>query len=639
MSWKDVVYGKPGDKVLINGNDAIARGCLEAGVRFASSYPGSPSSEITETLGKAQASFDLYAEWSANEIVALEGAAAASFTGLRAVCTMKSDGLNVALDFLTSMNLAGCKGGLVLVVADDPAAHSSLKEHDSRNLARAAQVPVLEPSTPDEARVMAGWAFDLSEEIGGPVILHSVTRVSHSRGIVEFQEIKKSAKTAAIPPGQRFQTFSIFHMKARDRLQLAANLYETSPFNFYEGPQEAKTVLFCCGSSYLYAREALKMLGLARDVKLVRVGTTYPLPENFILSHLHGANQVVFAEEVRPVLEESILLLYATNAASLGNITFHGKHSGAVAGVRGPACGEMNSDILLEALAKITGVPYAKQGYPAEKLNRLLEKIPARDFAMCPGCPHRASFWAIKTAVAVDGHDGIINGDIGCYSLGAFATGFELFDTLHCMGAGAGIACGLGKLKKFGFNRPAIAVVGDSTFYHAVIPGLINARYNASDFLCIVLDNGATAMTGHQPHPGTGLNAAGDVTEALSIEEVVRGLGITVDVSDPYDIDETAGKIFAMNRLPGVKVLILRQLCALVAYRRERKKRRVSVNQELCRGEACGCGRFCTSVWACPGNIWDPVAGKAKIDEAVCAGCGVCAKICPAGAITIEEVE
>ncbi|TEB06050.1 2-oxoacid ferredoxin oxidoreductase [Pelotomaculum schinkii] len=639
MSWKDVVYGNPGDKVLINGNDAIARGCLEAGVRYASSYPGSPSSEITETLGKAIAAFDLYAEWSTNEIVALEGAAAASFTGLRAVCTMKSDGLNVALDFLTSMNLAGCKGGLVLVVADDPAAHSSLKEHDSRNLARAAQIPVLEPSTPDEARVMAAWAFALSEETGGPVILRSVTRVSHSRGIVELKEIEGTQKTAEIPPGQRFQTFSIFHMKARDRLQFAADIYETSPFNFFEGPQEAKTVLFCCGSSYLYARETLKLLNLTGEVKLVRVGTTYPLPENFILSHLRGAGQVIFAEEVRPVLEESVLLLYARKAADLGNITFHGKLSGEVAGVRGPACGEMNTDILLEALAKITGVEYPKPGYPAKLLDQLVEKIPPRDFAMCPGCPHRASFWAIKTAVAVDGRDGIINGDIGCYSLGAFTTGFELFDTLHCMGAGPGIACGLGKLKKFGFNRPAIAVVGDSTFYHAVIPGLINARYNGSEFLCIVLDNGATAMTGHQPHPGTGFNAAGDAAEALSIEEVVRGLGIAVDVSDPFNIEETAGKIFAMNRLPGVKVLILRQLCALVAYRRERKKRRVTVDPERCRGESCGCGRFCTSVWGCPGNIWDTAAGKAKIDEAVCAGCGVCAKLCPAGAIAVEEVD
>lgn len=639
MSWKDVVNGKPGEKVLLNGNEAIARGALEAGVRFASAYPGSPSSEITEALARAPASFGLYAEWSVNEIVALEGAAAASFSGLRAICTMKADGLNVALDFLTSMNLGGCKGGLVLAVADDPSGHSSLKEYDSRNLARAAQVPVLEPSTVEEARDMARWAFEFSEQVRGPVLLRSVTRVSHSRGIVELKEVPGEKKKAEFPPGQRFLTLVRYHMDARDRLQLAANINEATPFNFVEGPENAGTLIFCSGTSLLYAREAVKLLGLEKEVKLVRVGVTYPLPEKFVLSQLLGAGHVIFAEEVRPVLEESVLALYARHASTLGNISFHGKLSGEVAGVRGPSCGEMNTDIVIEALAKIKGVQYARPGYPAELVEELAEKVPPRDYAMCPGCPHRASFWAIKTALAVDGRGGIVTGDIGCYSLGAFATGFNLFDTLHCMGAGPGIACGLGKLKKFGLNKPAVAVVGDSTFYHAVIPGLINGRYSGSGFLCVVLDNGATAMTGHQPHPGTGFNAAGEETEALSIEEVVRGLGIPVEISDPYNVEESARKIFEMLREPGVKVLILRQLCALVAARRQQTKRRVFVDPERCRGEACGCGRFCTSVWGCPGNIWDPVAGKAKIDEAVCAGCGVCAALCPAGAITVEEVD
>jgi len=428
-------------------------------------------------------------------------------------------------------------------------------------------------------------------------------------------------------------------MNARDRLQLAASINEASPFNFCKGPEKAGTVVFCSGTSLLYAREAVKLLGLEKEVKLVRVGTTYPLPENFILSNLRGAGQVIFAEEVRPVLEESILVLYARHASVLGSIYFHGKLSGEVAGVRGPACGEMNTDILTEALAKIVGIQYTKPGYPAELLKGLAEKIPPRDYAMCPGCPHRASFWAVKTAAAVDGRGGIVTGDIGCYSLGAFATGFDLFDTLHCMGAGPGIACGLGKLQEFGLNKPAIAVVGDSTFYHAVIPGLINGRYSGSGFLCVVLDNGATAMTGHQPHPGTGFLATGQPTQALSIEEVVRGLGIPVEVSDPFNVEKSARKIFEMLREPGVKVLILRQLCALVAARKQRSRRRVSVDPQRCRGEACGCGRFCTSVWGCPGNIWDADTGKAKIDEAVCAGCGVCAALCPAGAIIVEEVD
>lgn len=638
MSWKDAVGGQPGEKVLLNGNEAIARGALEAGVKYASAYPGSPSSEITETLARAaSASGGLYAEWSTNEIVALEGAAAASFCGLRAICTMKADGLNVAFDFLTSMNLGGCLGGLVLAVADDPSGHSSLKEYDSRNLARAAQVPVLEPSTVAEARDMASRAFELSEQIGGPVLLRSVTRVSHSRGIVELKELPADEKKADFPRGRRFLTLSRYHMDARDRLARAAARYEDSPFNFAEGPENAGTLIICSGTSLLYAREAVKLLGLAGQVRLVKFGASYPLPENFALAQLRGARRVVFAEEVRPFLEESVLALYARHASDLGPVSFHGKLTGEVAGVRGPACGEMNTDILIDVLKGIFGLDYARPGYPADLSARLAEMIPPRDYAMCPGCPHRASFWAVKTGVAVDGRGGIVTGDIGCYSLGAMDTGFNLFDTLHCMGAGPGIACGLGKLKEFGLTRPAVTVVGDSTFYHAVLPGLINGRYSGSDFLCVVLDNGATAMTGHQPHPGTGFNSVGQSTEALTIEEVVRGLGLPCQAADPFNVEDAARKVFEMLRQPGVKVLILRQLCALVAARRQRSRRRVTVDPERCRGEACGCGRFCTSVWGCPGNIWDASAGKAKIDEAVCAGCGVCATLCPAGAILVEE--
>lgn len=638
MSWRDVVNGSTGEKVLINGNEAIARGALEAGVLYASGYPGSPSSEITETLARAAAARPgLYAEWSVNEIVALEGAAAASFCGLRAVCTMKADGLNVAFDFLTSLNLGGCRGGLVLAVADDPTGHSSLKEYDSRNLARAAQVPVLEPSTVAEARDMARYAFYLSEQIRGPVLLRSVTRVSHSRGLVELKELPAGQKKAEFPKGERFLTLARYHMQARDRLQQAAAQLDSGLLNFAEGPVSAKTVLFCSGVSLLYAREAVKVLGLEQEVRLARVGATYPLPESFVLTQLRGAGRVVFAEEVRPFLEESVLTLYARHTAGLGQVRFHGKLSGEVAGVRGPGCGEMNTDILVDTLAKIKGLKYNRPGYLPEQAAGLAELVPPRDYAMCPGCPHRASFWAIKTGVAVDGRNGIVTGDIGCYSLGGFTTGYNLFDTLHCMGAGPGIACGLGQLKKLGLARPAVTVVGDSTFYHAVLPGLINGRYSGSDFLCVVLDNGATAMTGHQPHPGTGFNAVGREVEALAIEDVVRGLGITAEIADPFQVEIAAGKVFELLRRPGVKVLIFRQPCALVAARRQRMRRRVFVDQDRCRGEACGCGRFCTSVWGCPGNIWDQSAGKAKIDEAVCAGCGVCAALCPAGAIQVEE--
>lgn len=633
MGWKDVIEGRPGDKVLLNGNEATARGAIEAGVCFASSYPGSPTTEIIETLDRVHSS-EIYTEWSVNEIVALEGAAAASFAGLRAMCVMKSDGLNVAFDFLTSMNLGGCKGGLVVAVADDPQGHSSVKEYDSRYLAKAAMVPVLEPSTVEEAKDMAVKAFALSERIKGPVILRAVTRISHSRGLVVLGEPLEKKREAFFPSGECFLTKTVFHMKARDRIGKAAVVLEECGLNFAEGPADAGTAIFCSGTSLLYAREAVNILGLKDEIKLVRVGTTFPLPENFIISHLRGVRNVIFAEEVRPFLEEGVMLLYARHCDH--KVRFFGKISGDIAGARGPSCGEMNVDIILKVLAKVKGIHYNIPGYPPFELAELKNLIPPREYAMCPGCPHRASFWAVKTAIAVDGRDCIVAGDIGCYCLGAWDTGFNIFDTLHCMGAGPTIAGGLSKLGRFGLKRPALTFVGDSTFYHAVIPGLINGYYSGSDFLCIVLDNGVTAMTGHQPHPGTGITVDGVDLNKVLIEDIVRGLGVTCEIADPFDNNAVAEKICDMLRKPGVKVLILRQECALVAGRKKRQKRRVYVDQSLCRGDTCGCGRFCTSVWGCPGNIWDQEAGKAAIDEAVCAGCGVCASLCPAGAIVVE---
>lgn len=633
MGWKDVIEGRPGDKVLLNGNEATARGAIEAGVCFASSYPGSPTTEIIETLDRVHSS-EIYTEWSVNEIVALEGAAAASFAGLRAMCVMKSDGLNVAFDFLTSMNLGGCKGGLVVAVADDPQGHSSVKEYDSRYLAKAAMVPVLEPSTVEEAKDMAIKAFALSERIKGPVILRAVTRISHSRGLVVLGEPLERKREAFFPSGECFLTKTVFHMKARDRIGKAAVVLEECGLNFAEGPADADTAIFCSGTSLLYAREAVNILGLKDEIKLVRVGTTFPLPENFIISHLRGVRNVIFAEEVRSFLEEGVMLLYARHCDH--KVRFFGKISGDIAGVRGPSCGEMNVDIVLKVLAKVKGIHYDIPGYPPGELAELKNLIPPREYAMCPGCPHRASFWAVKTAIAVDGRDCIVAGDIGCYCLGAWDTGFNIFDTLHCMGAGPTIAGSLSKLGRFGLKRPALTFVGDSTFYHAVIPGLINGYYSGSDFLCIVLDNGVTAMTGHQPHPGTGITVDGVDLNKVLIEDIVRGLGVTCEIADPFDNNAVAEKICDMLREPGLKVLILRQECALVAGRKKRQKRRVYVDKSLCRGDTCGCGRFCTSVWGCPGNIWDQEAGKAAIDEAVCAGCGVCASLCPAGAIVVE---
>ena len=698
MSITGVRTDQPGQAVLLTGNEAVARGALEAGVGFASSYPGSPTAEVLGILGRLAAEFNLYAEWSINEIVALEGAAAASFAGVRALCVMKPDGLNVALDFLTTLAMSGTKSGLVIFVGDDPNAHSSIKEEDSRYLAKLAHVPVLEPAAVAEAKEMVKAAFELSETLQYPVIVRGVTRVCHASGNAVLGALPPREKAPGIPPEERFLTnpaaVAAYHQKQREKLQRAAELGEALPFNWYEGPAGAEMLVIGCGPAFLYAREAVDILGLTDRAGLLKLGLTWPLPEKLVLDRLQTAKKVIFAEETDAILEESVTSLAARRLPVAGEVSFFGKNSGHVAGPFGPGAGELNVDIMVGALAaaavktkepspcvhvaeeikepspclnepspcpNLQPVPppsipppsipppsasppsagegeeaaSAAQGQPSS-----VAGVPVidRELAFCPGCPHRASFWAVRAALELDGRHGFVAGDIGCYTLGLGRTGYHLLRTVHCMGASVGVASGLSKLARLGFSQPVVAVLGDSTFFHAAVPALIDARYNRANFLCIVLDNGTTAMTGHQPHPGMGVNAMGEAAPAAAIEEVAAGLGIPFTVQDPYDINTTVRVVYDLLQQNQLHVLVLRRECALTAARKT-KKARVYVDQERCLGDACGCKRFCSRVFSCPANIWDANAGKARIDETICAGCGVCAANCPQQAIIVEGVE
>jgi indolepyruvate ferredoxin oxidoreductase alpha subunit len=626
-----VVMDAPGQAALLTGNEAVARGALEAGVHYATSYPGSPTAEILECIAAGAEKFGLYAEWSVNEKVAMEGAAAASFAGLRAITIMKCDGLNVAFDFLTSFSMAGCRGGMVIVVGDDPSAHSSAKEEDSRYLGRVAHVPVLEPCSSAEAKEMVKAAFELSEYLRQPVLLRLVTRVCHGSGMVILGEFKRREVKAAFPAEEKFLTWIEYHQVQEEKLARAAELAEGSPFNWYEGPAAAPVLVITAGPSSFYVREAVEKLGLAREVGILKLGTLWPLPEGLILAHLRGAQKVVFVEEVEPFLEENIKALAAQYWEEVGPVRFFGKKSGHVAGANGVGLGEMNPEQVIRALAEVTGRPLPRVLAPAAPWP---EAIP-RELAFCPGCPHRASFWAVKLALEVDGRQGVVLGDIGCYTLGKGRTGHYLLQTLHAMGSGVGLACGLGQLGRFGFEQPVVALVGDSTFYHAVVPALINGQYNQADFLCVVLDNEATAMTGHQPHPGLGVDALGRPVTKVDLEGLVRGLGIPVRVVDPYRVEDAFQEVMDLLGQRGPKVLVMRRACALVAVK-NRPPARVYVDPDRCRGDECGCGRFCSRVFACPANIWDEERGCARIDEAICNGCGVCASLCPAGAIVVE---
>jgi indolepyruvate ferredoxin oxidoreductase alpha subunit len=635
-----------GETVLLMGNEAIARGALEAGVQVAAGYPGTPSSEIIETLSRSAEGGRLYVEWSTNEKVALEVAAAASFAGLRSLCVMKQNGVNVASDFLLHLTGSGTRGGMVLVACDDPGALSSVNEGESRHFARLMEIPLLEPGDFQEAKEMARWAFTLSEEIRNVVMLRSVTRMSHASGNVCTGPLPESLRRAAflcdgpVDDPDRGPVISTpvvpKHRLQQEKVKKAQAGFETSPFNRYEGPETPELLIITSSACRLYSREALAMLGVADRVGILHLGTTWPLPPGLLTRNLQKAQKILMVEEVLPFLEEQVKVLAAEKAGEIGIKTFHGKNDGSL-----PMAGELNCDLVAAAVSRILGValPSLPEAYQ-QKLRNYEGLAPKREQTFCPGCPHRASFWAIREALQRDGRGGFVCGDIGCYAMASLfpAAGFHVAKTLHSMGSGTGLASGFGVLGSFGMGQPVIAVCGDSTFYHAAVPALINAVHQQSDILFVVLDNSGTAMTGFQSHPGIEVNAMGNATPMIDIASLCKAVGAPTEIADPFAVEETRQ---TFNRLleqgRGVRALILKQSCALSPEKKGKKQFLMQVDESLCRGQNCGCNRLCTRIFRCPGLLWDREAQKAGIDEVICAGCGVCAKICPAGAILMKE--
>lgn len=632
-----VALNTPKKTYLLIGNEAIARGALEAGLDFAAAYPGNPSSEIMETLAEVSKDMGFYAEWSVNEKVALESAAAASFAGLRAMTAMKQNGVNVVSDFMTNLTLTGVKGGLVLVSCDDPGGISSTNEEDARPYARLAEVPLLEPSSPQEALEMTRFAFELSEGIGALCMIRSTSRISHSRGGIEFGKLPKRNRKPYVDTSFSMNTFPVVakHEQALNKLDKARDIFETSSFNSYEGPKKPELMILTSGTGYLYAQEAISLLNLKKKIGLAKIGTTWPLPEKWIKKRLKQCEKILVIEEVQPFLENNIKGIYAQNAKKIGLKTLYGKASKHI-----PRTGELNPDGVLQAIRSILKVKAPKKDRYADTAKKIVDElVPPRELGFCPGCPHRASYWAIKNALKWDDREGFVSGDIGCYTMAIWPTGFNQVNSVHAMGSGVGMSSGYGKLSQQGLEQPIISVVGDSTFFHAGLPPLVNAVYNQSNFLLIILDNSATAMTGFQPHPGTGVNATGDIATTVDIEAVCRSMGADVTVLDPYDMAESSKKIYQLlQQADGVRVIIMRRKCALVQRKEGGFPYEMEVNTDACMGENCGCNRYCTRVFRCPGLIWDSKAGKTRIDTVICVGCGVCSDVCPEGAIIRKEV-
>ncbi|MBU2643142.1 4Fe-4S binding protein [bacterium] len=643
---KSIAVPKSDRRYLVMGNEAFARGALEAGVAVVAGYPGTPSSEIVESLAKVSKERNLYVEWSTNEKVAMEVAAAGSFAKLRSLCVLKQNGVNVASDFFLHLAGSGTRGGMVVLTCEDPGALSSANEGDSRHFSSMLEIPLLEPGNFQEAKDITTWGFELSEALKTPVMIRSVTRLSHASGNITFGDLPAIDHKAEFKhDGLRLDPdtgpvismpVNYKHSLQQQKIQKAIEMFETSPFNTYSGPENPELMIITSSVCNLYSKEAIKALGLQDRVGILKLGTTWPLPPKLIEKHLRMTDRVLIVEEVLPFIEEDVKILAFELAEQIGIKKIHGKRDGHI-----PTTGEINPDIVIGALCGIMKMDYI--GLTPEYTEKANAHVslgsPARETTFCAGCPHRASFWHISQALKMDAKEGFVCGDIGCYSMAALPTGFNTLKTIHAMGSGTGVASGFGKLGQFGMDQPVFAVCGDSTFYHAVLPGLVNAVHHKSNITLVVLDNGGTAMTGFQPHPGTEKDARGGEAQQLNIESICKSIGATVRVVDPFDFEETQKTIFELIQMKGgVKVLVMRQICALSPEKKATRWFDMKVDESKCIGEDCGCNRFCTRIFRCPGLVWDWENKVSRIDDAICVGCGVCTAVCPVGAIESKEV-
>lgn len=591
---------------LLMGNEAIAYGALESGIQIATAYPGTPSSEIFSTLAKLAQKYGFYAEWSVNEKVALEVAAGAAYAGARAIVSMKQVGLNVACDPLMTLAYIGVKGGLVIAVADDPGPHSSQNEQDTRKFAQFAKLPVFDPSCPQEAKEMTKAAFALSEQFNIPVILRPTTRTCHVCQDVTLGDVPtpkpiegfiKDSKWAIMPglAARKHPWLNAQQEKIREA-------FNTSPFN--KVAIKNRTGIITSGVSYNYAQEALDILG--QTTSILKIGTPYPLPDKIVLEFLNQVDRVLIIEEQEPVVEDQVISIAWKHKL---DVKISGKHDKLV-----PREGEFDVDKVKKILEKYLSIKTAAES------NNPCPALPLRTPVLCAGCPHRASFYAFKKASK--GLDAVFTGDIGCYTLGIIPP-LNAVDTCLCMGASVTIASGLEKAEP---GRPHVAFLGDSTFFHTGIPGLINAVYNQTNITLVVLDNRTTAMTGFQPHPGLGLTAMAQKTKELDIAKIATACGVDfVRVIDPADLSYAKKIAREAMEFEGPAVVIMKNPCVNIIPKR--KPYEVDIN-------ICTDCRFCIEDFGCPAiNIED---GKVVISTD-CNGCGVCTQVCPQGAI--KEVQ
>ncbi len=592
---------------LLSGNEALALGAYHAGVQVAAAYPGTPSTEILENLSRFK---DIHAEWSTNEKVAMEVAMGAAYTGARAMVSMKHVGLNVASDPFMAASITGIIGGLVVVTADDPQIHSSQNEQDNRHYARLAKVPMLEPSDSQENYDLAGLAFSLSEEFDTPVLLRTTTRIAHSKSAVDVSRdrVVKNPQPAFLFNQRKYVMLPVYalprHAEVEKRMVRLAEYAETFPFNKIIWNRR-KLGIVTSGVAYQYAREVFP------QASFLKLGMTWPLPERMIKDFAAGVERLIVIEELDPFLQDNI--------KSMG-VKVTGKEFI-------PLVGELNTRIIAEHCTTAGLLPESEKASVLPAATGL----PRRPPLLCPGCPHTGIYSILsnlgqraKLLEAKEPQEPklIVTGDIGCYTLGAYPP-LNVLDTTACMGAGIGQALGM---EKAGVKSKVVAVIGDSTFLHSGITGLVNAVYNDGHITILILDNRTTAMTGHQEHPGTGVSAQGGETVAVDIESLCRGIGVKdVKVIDAFDLKALrAGLKDSLDR-PEVSVIIVRGACAVQVKKRANPRK---VDVALC--SQCGA---CLKL-GCPAI--QSVDGQVSIEPTLCAGdiCTICEQLCPKKAIS-----
>lgn len=596
-------------KEILTGNEAIAKAAIECGIHLAAGYPGTPSTEVLETVAR-HADPIVHVEWSVNEKVAMEVCGSASFTGAWTLATMKQVGLNVAADPFMILSYLGIEGAMVIVVADDPGPHASQSEQDTRMYAKFSNIPIFDPSSPQDAYDMTKEAFKLSNKIKLPVIIRPTTRVCHGSSTVEIDGKNDIIDVNGFEKDPKWVIFPKLayenHVKLEEKQHEISNMFSKNQFNSIIGT--GRYGIATGGISYNYVKEIADNFD---NISILKIGNPYPFPEELAKDFIDKVDSILVIEELDPVIEEGLIELSYKHK----KVDILGKKTKTV-----PCAGELSYQTISNLIDSYLGK------YDLIALNEVAVTtqealdLPKRQPTLCAGCPHRASYYTVKQATK--GYDCVYNGDIGCYTLGN-AKPLDAIDTCLCMGAGITMAQGIHHIQP---NVKNIAFIGDSTFFHTGIAGLVNAVYNNANITIIVLDNYTTAMTGHQPHPGIGLSARNESAKKLDIGKIAEACGVKlVRYADPYDVDSSIDVVKEVVDYDGVSMLIFERACVT----KLKSSKYYEIDSDLCKN--C---KICVSKLGCPAIF---TKDKPEIDSSLCFGCGVCKAVCKFNAI--KEVE